>query len=133
MAQVRVREDNIVCNRPGAELFDYLDPTSASLRRIRFRNPTVVRVEEPAIAILAQCRDTCENSTDRMGIMEPSLQTSVLIHTLMTSHLQSCLLLAQKQGDKQKNVLPPLTSWIGKGSKKKKMELSGDEKAGNRW
>lgn len=89
-----------------------------------------MRVEEPEIAILVQCRVTCENSIDRMGITEPSLQTSFLIPVLVTSYLQSCLLLGQKQGEKQKNVLPPLISWVGKRSKDKRMELSGDEKAG---
>lgn len=94
-----------------------------------------MRVDEPEAAILAQCRVICENRIDIMDIMEPSLQTSVLIHThtLVTSHLQSCLLLVQKQGDKQKNVLPPVMSQVGKGSKDKRMELSGDEKAGSRW
>lgn len=90
-----------------------------------------MRVEEPEVAILAQCRITRENKIDIMDITEPSSQISVLIHTLMTSHLQSCLLLMQKQGDKQKNVLPPIMSQVGKGSKDKKMELSGDEKAGS--
>lgn len=92
-----------------------------------------MRVEEPEIAILAQCRVACENSIDRMGITEPSSQTSVLIHTLLTSYLQSCLVLEQKQGEKQKNVLPPLPSRVGKGSKDKRMEMSRDEKDRNRW
>lgn len=67
-----------------------------------------------------------------MAIMELSSQTSVLIHMLVISYLQSCLLLVQKQGHNQKNVPPPLTSWVGKGSKDERMELSGDKKAGSR-
>lgn len=69
---------------------------------------------------------------DKMAITELSSQTSVLIHMLVISYLQSCLLLVQKQGDNQKNVPPPLTSWVGKGSKDERMELSGDKKAGSR-
>lgn len=80
----------------------YLDPTSAKPEdKIQYRNPTVVKVKEPEIAILAQCRVTCEDRIDRMGIREPSSQTSAMIDTLLISYLQSCLLVVQKQGDKQ--------------------------------
>lgn len=89
-----------------------------------------MRVEEPEIAILAKCRATCDNSTDIMVIMEPSSQTSVLIHMLVISYLQSCLLLVQKQRDKKKNVLPPLMSWVDKGSKDKGWNLVEMRKLG---
>lgn len=68
-----------------------------------------------------------------MDIMEPSSQTLAMIHALLISYLQSCLLLVQKQGDMQKNFLPPLMPQVGNASRDKGMGLSGDEKGGRGW
>ena len=65
--------------------------------------------------------------------MEPSSQTSAVIHTLLIPYLQSCLIVVQKQGGKQKNLPPPLMLQVGKASKDKGMGLSGDEKGGSGW
>lgn len=92
-----------------------------------------MRVKEPEIAILAQCRVTCEDRIGIMDIMEPSSQTSAMIHTLLISYLPSCLLVVQKRGDKQKKLLPSLMSQVGKVSKGKGMGCSGDEKGGSGW
>lgn len=112
----------------------YLDPTSVEPEeKIQYRNPTDVRVKEPEIAILAQYSVTCEDQIDIMDIMEPSSQTLATIHTLLISYLQSCLLVVQKQRDKQKNFLPPLMPQVGNASRDKGMGLSGDEKGGHGW
>ena len=109
----------------------YLDLTSVNPEeKIEYRNPTVVRVKEPEIAALAQCRVTCEDTIDT-DIMEPSSQTAAMIRTLMISYLQSCLPAVQKQADKQKNLLSPLMPEAGKVSKDKRMGLIGGEKGGS--
>jgi len=77
----------------------YFNLTSIkSEEKIQYKNLTVVRVQEPEITILAQCRVTCEVRIGRMDVMEPSSQMVTMLHSLFISHLKSCLLVVQKEG-----------------------------------
>lgn len=104
-----------MCN--SEEQFDYLDPSSGTPEKnMQFRNPTVMRVEEPEIAILAQCRVTYENRIDIMDIM--AFFTNLSLHTPTGDFLPTILLSfsAETRSQAEKHASP--THVMGRKRKK---------------